>query len=74
MSKKDKRPKKVSAKKEKYLKFRKEKPGTMDVSMPDLSDDQVRQKREDEMFINKFFRFSKNPPTKEVREKKDKYA
>ncbi len=64
--------KKISAKKEKYAKFHKEKPGTLDVSMPDLSEDQMKQKRDDETKIDKFLRFNRNPPTKEVVERRMK--
>jgi len=64
--------KKVSAKKEKYAKFHKEKPGTLDISMPDLSVDQVKQKREDETKIDKFLKFNKNRPTKENLKKRKK--
>ena len=73
MSKKDKRPKKISAKKEKYLKFKKEKPSAMDLTMPDLSDEQNKLRQQDELSINRFLRFSRNPPTKEIRDKKEKY-
>ncbi|MBN1156377.1 hypothetical protein JXA85_02080 [Candidatus Woesearchaeota archaeon] len=69
MGKKDK-PKKISAKKEKYLKFRKEKTTTMDWTPPALTDEQVKQKQEDEMKISKFMRFSRNPPPTEVVERK----
>lgn len=72
MAKKDKKPKKVSAKKEKYLKFRKDKPATMDVSMPELSEEQMRQKREDEALIEKFLKFNKKRPEKEIKDNKDR--
>ncbi|RJQ15694.1 hypothetical protein C4573_06080 [Candidatus Woesearchaeota archaeon] len=72
MAKKDKEKKKVSAKKEKYLKFHKEKSATIDVRMPELTPEQQKQKQEDEMRINKFLRFSKNAPTKEVSERRMK--
>ena len=62
--------KKVSAKKEKYAKFRKDKPGTLDISMPDLSPEQVKQKREDESKIDRFLKFNKNKPTKEIKDRK----
>jgi hypothetical protein len=64
--------KKVSAKKEKYVKFRKDKPGTLDISMPDLDSDAMNQKREDETKIEKFLRFNRNRPTKEVVERRMK--
>ena len=58
--------KKVSAKKEKYAKFRKEKPAAPDVSMPDLTPEEQKQKQRDETKIDRYLRFSRNPPTKEI--------
>jgi hypothetical protein len=55
----------VNPKKEKYAKFRKEKPSTMDVRMPDLSPEQHKQKQEDEMAINRFLRFNRPPKPKD---------
>ncbi|MFC1696885.1 hypothetical protein ACFL1H_01005 [Nanoarchaeota archaeon] len=73
MSKKKKKDKKkVSAKREKYAKFKREKPGTIDVSMPDLTEDQSKQKRNDETKIDKYLRFSKNPRTKPINLRKMK--
>lgn len=73
MGKKSKnKPKKVSVKKERYAKFRKDKPGALNISMPDLSEEQVKQKREDENKIDRFLRFSRNPPTKEIVERRTK--
>ncbi len=69
MSKKNKKPKKVSAKKEKYAKFHKEKPSSIDLTMPDLSPEQTKQKQEDELKISRFLRFNKNPPSKPIRER-----
>jgi hypothetical protein len=67
MSKKNKnKPKKISAKKEKYAKFKKDKPSGMDLSMPDLSEDEMKQKKEDELKIDRFIRFNRNPPPKEI--------
>jgi len=57
-----KKEKKVNARKLKYSKFKKDKPGTLDLSMPDLTEDVMKQKREDEKKIDKFLRFNKNPP------------
>jgi hypothetical protein len=65
-----KKVKKVSAKKEKYAKFRKEKPGTMDLTMPDLSPEESKQKQDDEMSINKFLRFNKNKPVLSLKDKR----
>lgn len=62
-----KKEKKKSAKKEKYVKFgNKEKPGTLDLKFPDLDDDGMNAKREDELKIDRHLRFNKNLPTKSV--------
>ena len=71
MAKKEKK-KKVSAKKERYAKFRKEKPATIDIAMPDLTDEQTKQKRDDEEKINKYLRFNRNPPPKPIVARKAK--
>ncbi len=67
-----KKKKKISAKKEKYAKFHKEKPGTLDVTMPDLTEGQTKQKRADEDKIDRFIRYRKNPPTKDINPRKMK--
>lgn len=67
-----KKSKKVNAKKEKYTKFKKDKPAALDVNMPDLDTDQMKQKQLDETKIDRFLRFSRNPPTKEIVERKMK--
>jgi hypothetical protein len=73
MGKKNKnKPKKVSIKKERYAKFRKDKPGVLNITMPDLAEEQVKQKREDETKIDRFLRFSKNPYPKEIVERRAK--
>lgn len=74
MSKKKskKKQKKVSAKKEKYAKFRKEKPATLDISMPELSSEEQKQKQNDESKIERFLRFSRNKPPKEIVPRKAK--
>jgi len=73
MSKKNKnKPKKVSAKKERYAKFHKEKSGTLDINFPDLDENQLKQKKEDETKIDKFLRFAHNPPPREVVERRAK--
>jgi hypothetical protein len=69
---KRKKQKKINAKRERYAKFHKEKSGTPDISMPDLSDEQRKAKLEAEEKIGRFLRFSKNPPTKEIVERKMK--
>jgi hypothetical protein len=70
MGKKNKKPKKVSAKKEKYAKFKKEKNTTIDLTMPELTPEQMKQRQIDEQTVNSFLRYSKNPPTKELKDRK----
>ena len=70
--KKKKKYKKISAKKEKYAKFRKDKPTSIDLTPPDLTPEQMKQKQEDEIKITRFLRYSKNLPTKEIKERKMK--
>lgn len=71
MAKKNKnKTKKVNPKKERYAKFKKEKPSAIDVSFPDLDSEQQKQKREDEEKMGRFFRFSRNPIPKEVKERR----
>lgn len=64
--------KKVNAKREKYLKFRKEKSATPDISMPDLTEEQRKNKREDELEIDRHLRFSRNSPAHEVVKRREK--
>ena len=64
--------KKVNPKRERYLKFRKDKPATVNLTSPDLTPEQQKQKQEDEGTIERFLRFSKNPPTKEISDRKMK--
>jgi hypothetical protein len=66
------KPKKISVKKERYLKFRKDKPGTMNFTPPELSDQQVQERRNDEQFINQFWRSYRRPPERFVNERKAK--
>lgn len=73
MAGKKKKEKKVSAKKEKYSKLgNKEKPGTLDLKFPELDDEQTNMKRADEQMIDRYLRFNKNRPTKEVVERRMK--
>jgi hypothetical protein len=58
----------VNPKKEKYAKFRKEKPSSMDVRMPDLSEEQQKQKQMNEQIISNFLRF--NRPVRKDKDKK----
>ncbi len=66
------RKKKVNPKRERYAKFRKDKPSTMNFSSPDLTPEQQKQKQIDEGSIDRFLKFSKNRPTKEISERKMK--
>ncbi len=67
-----KKEKKVSAKKAKYAKFKKEKPATLDISMPDLTEDQQKQKQYDEETIARHLRFNKNKPPHEIVRRREK--
>lgn len=67
--KKKKKDKKVSAKKLKYAKFKKDKPSNMNLTMPDLSADEQKQKLTDEKSIDQFLKFSRNKPTKTLMER-----
>jgi len=71
MGKKDK-AKKVSVKKERYSKFRKEKPSSLTVAMPDLTEEQVQQRRMDQQMIDNFWRYYRRPPQRFVSERKAK--
>ena len=70
MGKNKNKKKKVNAKKEKYEKFRKDKPSAMSFTVPDFTPEQQKQRQEDERNIDYFMRYSRNPPTKEVSERK----
>ncbi len=72
MGKKDKKNKKVNLKKERYAKFKKERSGGIDTTMPELTPEQMRQKQEDEAKISRFLRFSRNPQAHEVVERREK--
>ncbi|MBI2101126.1 hypothetical protein HYT53_00780 [Candidatus Woesearchaeota archaeon] len=72
MSRKKDKPKKISAKKERYAKFRKEKPSSMTFAMPDLSEEQVAERRQDEQRISMFWRSYRRPPQRFVSERKAK--
>ncbi len=74
MGKKEKKgkKKKVNPKRERYSKFHKEKSSAIDVSMPDLAPEQQKQKQTDEEQINRFLRFSRNVPSREIVERRMK--
>jgi hypothetical protein len=73
MGKKNKnKVKKINPKRERYSKFHKEKTGTLDINFPDLTDEQQKRKKEDEMKFERFSKFNKNSPEKEVVERRMK--
>ena len=69
---KKKKAKKINLKKERYAKFRKEKPGTMTFATPELSDEQVQERRNDERGIDNFWRHFRRHPERYVNERKAK--
>ena len=69
MGRKDK-PKKISAKKERYMKFRKEKPSMMTVAPPELTEEQIKERRLDEQRIGEFWLHYRRPPQRFVSERK----
>ena len=69
MGRKDK-PKKISAKKERYMKFRKEKPTMMTLAPPELTEEQIKERRLDEQRIGEFWRSYRRPPQRFVSERK----
>lgn len=69
---KRKKEKKISAKAAKYAKFQKDKPAAIDFTMPDLNEEQNKQKQLDQDRIDRFLRYNRNPPTKEVSERRMK--
>ena len=69
---KKKKAKKVNAKKERYAKFRKEKPSTLTIAPPDLSEEQVQVRRMDEQKIDTFWHHYRRPPERFVNERKAK--
>jgi hypothetical protein len=73
MGKKNKnKKKKVNAKRERYAKFVKEKPAVLSFVMPELSQDQMKTRQEDEKRIDFFLSHNRNPPTHEVNERREK--
>ena len=72
MGRKKDKAKKISVKKERYLKFRKEKPSSMTVAMPDLTENQVQQRRTDQQRIDNFWHYYRRPPPRFVNERKAK--
>jgi len=64
------RTKKVSVKRERYAKFRKEKPTMLTIAPPDLTEEQVKDRRADEQRINDFWHHYRRPPQRFVSERK----
>lgn len=65
-----KRAKKVSVKKERYARFRKEKPTMLTMAPPDLTEEQIKERRADEQRINDFWHHYRRPPQRFVSERK----
>ncbi len=62
--------KKVSQKKERYIKFRKEKPSAMVFAPPeDLPEEVVQTRRQDEQRIDNFWRRYRRPRERYIRER-----
>ena len=62
--------KKVSVKKERYSKFRKEKPSAMVFTSPEsLPEEIIQQRKQDEQRINDFWRHYRRPPQRFIRER-----
>ena len=66
------KPKKISAKKERYTKFRKEKPSVLTIAPPELTEEQMKERRLDEQRIGEFWRSYRRPPQRFVSERKAK--
>lgn len=67
-----KKTKKTNVKKERYSKFRKEKPSVMAFTTPELPEEIVQQRRQDEQSIDSFWRHYRRPPERFVNERKAK--
>ena len=61
--------KRINSKRERYTKFRKEKPSSMTVFMPDLPEDATTMRRQDEQRIGNFWRHYRRPPERYNRER-----
>ncbi len=66
---KRKKAKKTNPKRERYLKFRKEKPSGLLFATPDLPEEAVKERRNDEQRINDFWRHYRRPPERYIRER-----
>jgi len=67
---KRKKEKKISAKALRYAKFQKDKPTVIDLTMPELTEEQNKKKQFDQERIDRFLRYNRNPPTKEISERR----
>lgn len=67
--KKKNKAKHISAKKERYNKFRKEKPSALTFTTPELPEEVVQQRRQDEQKIDNFWRSYRRPPRRYIRER-----
>ena len=61
--------KRVNIKRERYAKFRKERPSSMTVAMPDLPEDVAQRRKQDEQRISDFWRHYRRPPERFNRER-----
>ena len=61
--------KRINPKRERYSKFRKEKPTSMTYAMPDLPEEAVQERRKDEQSIGEFWRHYRRPPERYNRER-----
>ena len=64
--------KKISPKKEKYMKFHREKSGVLDLSFPDLSEDQRKEIRTDEERFGKTLSFALANARKEEKRREER--
>ena len=67
--KKKNKAKKISVKKERYDKFRKEKPSALTFAPPELPEEVVQQRRLEEQKIDNFWRSYRRPPRRFIRER-----
>jgi len=65
-----KKAKKVSLKRERYTKFRKEKPSALVFAPPErLPEEVIQERRQDEQRIENFWRRYRRPPERYIRER-----
>jgi hypothetical protein len=64
------KPKKVNPKRERYAKFKKDKPGALDVRMPDLPEAVMQEARAADDRIGEFWRYRPKVPDREVNERR----